>query len=129
MEEYLNHLARDGIILFHISNRYYDLRSVIKSTSAQLKLFGAMNIWLPETLPVPYAITPQCVVLARKPERLKPLLAQGWVAFGEDDGLDESTPWTDDYINILAPLRARLWPNSTKLDKPRRTATRQETAK
>jgi hypothetical protein len=129
MEDYLSHLTRNGIILFHISNRYYDLRAVIKSTSAQLKLFGAMNIPLPQTLPQPYVISSQCVVLARNPERLKPLLARGWMVFGEGDGLDESTPWTDDYINLLAPLGAKLWPNSAKVDKPMHAAGRPDTAR
>ena len=129
MEDYLSHLTRNGIILFHISNRYYDLRSVIKSTSAQLKLFGAMNIRLPQTLLQPYALSSQCVVLARNPERLKPLLARGWIAFGEGDGLDESTPWTDDYINLLAPLGAKLWPNSAKVDRSMNATARLDTAR
>jgi hypothetical protein len=124
IEDYLGHLAQNGIILFHISNRYYDLRAVIKSTSAQLKLFGVLNNPLAQSLPPPYVISSQCVVLARNPERLKPLLALGWTAFGDGDGLDESTPWTDDYINILAPLRARIWHNSAKVDKTMQAATR-----
>jgi spermidine synthase len=129
MEDYLSHLTRNGIILFHISNRYYDLRSVIKSTSAQLKLLGAMNIRLPQTLLPPYAMSSQCVVLARNLERLKPLLARGWIAFGEGDGLEGAAPWTDDYINLLAPLWARLWPNSTNLDESMHTAARLDTAR
>ncbi len=129
LEDYLGHLAPNGIILFHISNRYYDLRSVIKSTSAQLQLFGAMNIPFPQTLPEPYVGPSQCVVLARNLERLKPLLAQGWTAFGKGDGLGESAPWTDDYINILAPLGAKLWPNPDKVNKTMQAATRLEGAK
>ncbi len=129
MQDYLNHLTPNGIILLHISNRYYDLRSVIKSTSAQLKLFGVMNILLPQTLSQSYAFSCQCVVLARNPERLKPLIARGWIAFGEGDGLGESTPWTDDYINILAPLWAKLWPNPAEAEKPMHTAARLDAAR
>jgi hypothetical protein len=129
IEDYLGHLAQNGIILFHISNRYYDLRSVIKSTSAQLKLFGAMNLPLPQSLPQPYVVPSQCVVLARNPERLKPLLARGWMAFGEGDGLDKPTPWTDDYINLLAPLGAKLWPNPAKVGKSMQAAARLDAAR
>jgi hypothetical protein len=129
IEGYLGHLAPNGIILFHISNRYYDLRAVIKSTSAQLKLFGAMNIPLAQSLPHTYAVPSQCVVLARNPERLKPLLALGWTAFGKGDGLGESAPWTDDYINLLAPLWARLWPNRAKVHKPMQAAARLDAAR
>jgi hypothetical protein len=108
MEVYLDHLARNGIILFHISNRYYDLRSVIKSTSAQIGLFGIMNIPFYQSIPSPYVISPQCVVLARNPERLTTLITQGWVPFGASDGLEESAPWTDDYIDIIAPLMSKF---------------------
>jgi hypothetical protein len=30
------------------------------------------------------------------------------VRFGKDDGLNDMAPWTDDYINILAPLRENM---------------------
>ena len=38
IEVYLSRFAEDGIILFHISNQYYDFRPVIKSTSEALRL-------------------------------------------------------------------------------------------
>jgi spermidine synthase len=117
MEVYLSRLAKDGIILFHISNRYYDLRPVIKSTSQQLKLSGVMNIQVSQTQLPPNGAPSVCVVLARNPENLKPLLARGWVALGEGDGLNECSPWTDDYINILAPLVMRFWPHNSKTSK------------
>ncbi len=109
MQGYLNRLAKNGIILFHISNRYYDLKPVMKSTSRQLKLYGAMNTQVSQAKLPPNGAASECVVLALDPVALKPFLARGWVPFGEGDGLDESAPWTDDYINILHPLWARLW--------------------
>ena len=45
------------------------------------------------------------MVLARNPDRLAALVRKGWIPFGPGDGLREVTPWTDDYINILLPLR------------------------
>jgi spermidine synthase len=129
MQDYLNHLTQNGIILFHISNRYYDLRSVIKSTAAPLKLAGVMNIRLPQSRSQTYAFSSQCVVLARHPERLKPLMARGWIAFGEADGLEKSSPWTDDYINILAPLWAKLWPQRAEAEEAMRTAARSDAAR
>lgn len=117
MEVYLSRLAKDGIILFHITNRYYDLRSVIKSTSRQLNLSGVMNIKVSQTQLPPNGAPSVCVALSRNPENLKPLLARGWVAFGEGDGLNECSPWTDDYINILAPLVMRFWPHNPKTSK------------
>jgi hypothetical protein len=116
MKVYLSRLAPDGVILFHISNRYYDLRPVMKAIAAQLNLAGVMNI-RDKTKVGPLEISPQCVVLARNPERLQPLIDRNWVALGKDDGLSEAAFWTDDYINILAPLWAKLRPQSAKNDR------------
>lgn len=113
MEVYLSRLAPDGIILLHISNRYYDLRPVLKSTAAQLNLAGAMNI--PDQTGLrAYEISPQCLVFARNPERLQPLFARNWVALGKNDGLPEAAFWTDDYINVLAPLWAKHRPQRAR---------------
>ncbi|MDD2903412.1 MAG: fused MFS/spermidine synthase [Syntrophales bacterium] len=109
MEVYLSRLSPDGVILFHISNRYYDLRAVLKATAARLNLAGVMNI--PDQRRIhAYEISPQCVVFARTPARLQPLVESNWVALGKNDGLKGSAGWTDDYINILAPLWANLRP-------------------
>lgn len=109
LEAYLSRIAPDGVILFHISNRYYDLRPVVKAIAGQLNLAGVMNI--PDQAKRGHQeVSPQCVVLARHPERLQPLLNRHWVALGKNDGLPEVAFWTDDYINILTPLWARLRP-------------------
>ncbi len=104
MEIYLSRLAQDGVILFHVSNRYYELRPVIKSTSAGLNLYGAINIPATRDKLRDYQNASWCVALARNPARLQPLVNRGWVRLGHDDGLNGSASWTDDYINILAPL-------------------------
>ncbi|HUH65344.1 MAG TPA: fused MFS/spermidine synthase [Syntrophales bacterium] len=104
MEIYLKRLAEDGVILFHVSNRYYELRPMIKATSARLNLYGAINVPATKGELKYYQNASWCVVLARNPARLQALIDRGWVRLGKDDGLNESAPWTDDYINILAPL-------------------------
>jgi hypothetical protein len=124
MEVYLGRLAPHGIILFHISNRYYELKPVIKSTSKRLNLSGARNPQISQAKVPPHGAASECVVLALDPQDLKPLLARGWVAFGDHDGLAETAFWTDDYINILSPLWAKLWTCSTKIDKSMSPAAR-----
>lgn len=104
IEVYLNGLAKEGIILFHISNDFYNLRSVIKSTSSALKLSGIMNPIVGREMLKKYQNTSNCVAVARNPMRLRPLIDRGWIMFSEKDGLPEVKPWTDDYINILTPL-------------------------
>lgn len=108
MEIYLSRLAENGVILFHISNRYYELRPVIKATSSYLKLAGAMNVPPTRDRLKTYENATWCVVLTRHPERLQPLLSRGWKLFGKDDGLNMTASWSDDYINILAPLIENL---------------------
>ncbi|MCX5854618.1 MAG: hypothetical protein NTZ24_08655, partial [Deltaproteobacteria bacterium] len=105
---YLSRLAENGVILFHISNRYYELRPVIKATARDLNLAGAMNV--PATIDKlkAHENATWCVVLTRHPERLEPLLSRGWKPLGKDDGLNETASWSDDYINILAPLVENL---------------------
>jgi hypothetical protein len=105
---YLDRLAENGVILFHVSNRYYELRPVIKSTSAGLNLHGAINVPATSDKLKYYQNATWCVVLARNSERLQPLVNKGWIRMGKDDGLSESAPWTDDYINILVPLIENL---------------------
>jgi hypothetical protein len=101
---YLDRLSENGIILFHISNRYYDLRPVLKSTAATLGLSGAMNDRAKGGKERVYYRSSQCVVLAVNPMRLRLLIDRGWRAFGKGDGLKDVAPWTDDYINVLASL-------------------------
>ena len=108
MEVYLNRLAENGVILFHISNDFYNLRPVIKSTSQALNLFGAMNPIVSREKLKKYENTSNCVAVARNPMRLRPLIDRGWTLFSEKDGLSKIRPWTDDYINILAPLIERM---------------------
>jgi len=101
---YLDQLSETGILLFHVSNRYYDLRPVLKSTITSLGVPGVMNVRTMQKQGDRYSIQGQCVAVSIDPERLQPLINRGWLPFGKGDGLRDMKPWTDDYINILAPL-------------------------
>jgi hypothetical protein len=104
IEVYRNHLSPRGLLVFHISNRYYDLQPVLKSISAELTLAGAMNGSRDGNLKV-YESKSLYVALTKYSERLEPLLDRGWKLFGEDDGLKCISPWTDDHIDILASMK------------------------
>jgi hypothetical protein len=102
---YLDRLDKNGVILFHVSNRYYELRPILKAIAEQMGLAGAVNVPTPKTALKAHQSATWCVALARNPARLTNLVERGWIPFGPDDGLrQEATPWTDDYINILSPL-------------------------
>ncbi len=107
MSVYLDRLSENGIILFHISNRYYDLRPVLKSTASTLGLFGAMNdLGKKSKVKSPY-FEGQWVALAVDSTRLRPLIDRGWTVLGKGDGLKDLAPWTDDYINVLWVCKIR----------------------
>ena len=118
IEIYLSRLSPKGIILFHVSNRNYEIRPVIKSIARDMKLSGARNIPIRKENLKPHQNATKCVVLTRDQERLDPLLKRGWVALEKADGFATMTPWTDDYVNVLHPLiekiRIRLAGNGDK---------------
>jgi hypothetical protein len=105
---YLDRLTANGIILLHLSNRYYDLRPMVKATANEVGLSGVMNKPVAQSNLKTYQIRSRCVALTKRPELLQPLISKGWVAFGKEDTLDDVAPWTDDYINILSPLSISL---------------------
>jgi hypothetical protein len=104
IEIYLSRLSPKGIILFHVSNRNYELRPVIKSIARDLKLLGARNIPIKKENLKPHQNATKCVVLTRDPDRLEPLFNRGWISLDKNDGFSVMSPWTDEYINLLHPL-------------------------
>jgi hypothetical protein len=101
---YMASLAEGGLLLFHVSNRYYDLRPLIKAIAREVNLHGAFNTALAKGQLRPEQIDTHCVALAVNRDSLQPLLDAGWVSLGEDE-FRTMEPWTDDYINILEPLQ------------------------
>jgi len=120
---YMASLEGNGLLLLHVSNRYYELRPLIKAAAQELKLQGAINIPVAKSQIRPDQIDTTCVVLTANRSSLQPLLETGWVLLGEDD-LDRMEPWTDDYINILEPLwkgiktKYKAWKLSTFVKDP-----------
>jgi len=102
---YLRRLAPDGVIVFHLSNRYYDLRGVVARLAADGGLAAATRRGKapPEVLDDPLASEAIAMVLARDRERLAPLLANGWKEAGAAAAAGAPL-WTDDYASILQPL-------------------------
>jgi hypothetical protein len=104
IEVYLSRLSSNGLIVFHITNRYYDLQPVLKSISTELKLSGAICASSKIDLKS-YQYPSLYVVLKKNSAGLEPLINRGWKQFSGEDGVKCIAPWTDNYINILAALR------------------------
>ena len=95
---YEKKLAPNGTVVFHISNRHYEIGSVLKSTSAEKwQAFGYMTRDLK-----PFQDFAIFCSLRRKGDNTSDLQAADWRSM---EGYPyESAPWSDDYINTLSPL-------------------------
>ena len=104
IEIYLSRLSQSGVILFNISNRYYDLGPVLKATASELKILAAMKDDTRKKLE-PYQYRSIYLAVTRSPGRLESLLKRDWKKLENGDGLKETKAWTDDHINIISSLK------------------------
>lgn len=98
---YADKLKQDGIIVFHVSNRYFDLRPVIASM-ANIHQFDyvfrdgkASNNDMTHT-------ASSYIVVAKTPDVLNDLKAMPLQWKRYDRNAELPTVWTDDYVNIFA---------------------------
>ncbi|MBP1715152.1 MAG: hypothetical protein H6Q42_3355 [Deltaproteobacteria bacterium] len=106
---YLRRLAENGIVLFHVSNRYYELQPVINSIAREMQLFAVQSNPISDQEDFLMAKNRvKCVAISRAPERLAPLLEKGWIADGKGGSSEKVSPWTDEYINIFSPLIEKI---------------------
>ncbi len=102
LQLYLDRLAEGGVLLLHVSNRYYDLRPVLRANAEVLGLSGVHVARIHDLAldqdPAQY------VALARDDAPLEPLrLRRGWRRLRDTPALAGARPWTDDHV---APLEA-----------------------
>jgi len=108
MALYLRKLAPDGVIAFHISNRYLDLAPVLAAITRELGLKARVSDEsdLDEgegRAAMRYPAT--WVAIARTEEQLGALWnADNWAVLEERAGIGA---WTDDFSNILSVLHFR----------------------
>ena len=105
VELYLSKLAPDGVLLFHISNRYMDLVAVVDRIATELKLAAFLGDD-PEVSESEHGADKQSstwVVMARDSGMLDSFARDAsWRALTGDRHGDL---WTDNYSNILKVLR------------------------
>jgi spermidine synthase len=102
---YLDKLAPDGVLVFHISNVFFDLEPVLSNLAAETGLVA--RTWLDTSVSAELAgrgkSVSQWVILARDSAALGPLAAdQRWRPLNADPSLPT---WTDDYSSILSVLK------------------------
>jgi len=100
-EIYLDHLNDDGILLFHISNRYYDISLPLGRLAETMGLEARIQNYGGNTAQDPGDVGSLVVVLARTQDALGDLKEDPrWVPLASDGG----RVWTDDFANVLEVL-------------------------
>jgi hypothetical protein len=101
---YRARLRPDGIILMHISNRFFDLGPVVGGLARDAGLVALHRLdEEPDDMEVTGKFGSHWAVLASAAEDLAPLAAEsGWKPL-VDDG--HARVWTDDYSSVLLLLR------------------------
>lgn len=101
----VSRLAPGGLLVLHISNRYYDLGPVLIAAARRLGLHGA-HIARDRGLARDHDAA-RCVALAPTPQRVRALVEQhGWTPL-EREPPSSVEPWTDDHANLFDALLAR----------------------
>ena len=92
----------DGLLVFHLSNRFYDLRAIVGRVGSEL---GWSGVWVQRRAPNndqhdPMNTPALVVTFARDPARLDGLRATGWQPLPAD----RADLWTDEWSTVLIPL-------------------------
>ena len=91
---YFQHLAKDGMLAVHISNRYLDLAPVVKSLADE---FAATSLFFPDERSEWMVVGKPAVVL--------PLVRQYSKRVRVLRSTAKTPVWSDDYSNIFRALR------------------------
>ncbi len=107
MSIYLRHLADDGVLAFHVSNKHFDLEPVL---AAHAETFGLSTAYANVLLDADEERVTGCtsstwVLLSRDPAAL----AVGELAALPTLPTDERVAWTDDATNIVSVMRGSRW--------------------
>lgn len=102
---YLSRLAPDGILAFHISNRYLDLAPVLATLAADADLTGLIqrDLGISRADSARGKRASEWVVLARNDTALRPL--SGDTRWQPLVAAPATPLWTDDYSSLLRVLR------------------------
>lgn len=103
--EYTNKLKNEGMIMLHISNRFFDLRQIMALNAEQAGLKTLIKVDARE--PTAYFYPSIWLAIGKDQKTLDILKDKGWneLNYKKESNL---RPWTDDYTNLLAMLEYKL---------------------
>jgi hypothetical protein len=103
IQMYLTKLKPDGLLMFHVSNRYMDVEALISALVTDAGLEGLVRH--DDELETELKARSHFVVAGRNPQALDTLERDSnWIKVTKPPSI---LPWTDDYSNMLAILRWR----------------------
>jgi spermidine synthase len=94
---YRDKITDEGALVFHVSNRYLELRYVLGAISHKLALHGAYRQF--EGDPEDFTYSSIWVVLTPNEALLKTLTDSQWRSF--PSAIPDNQLWTDDFSNLL----------------------------
>lgn len=102
VELYMNRLAEDGVLVFHISNRYYDIERPLARAAEALGLEIRMQEYGGNAQVDPGDSPSDVVIISRSADAFGDLGEDPrWTPLSSDGG----ALWTDDHANLLSILR------------------------
>ena len=110
LDIYLSRLKPDGVVAFHISNRFMELSGVIEALARARGLpvyYNSLDngVWKPDASRLD--LTPHLAVIGASPAALGGLARDP--AWHMADAERVSAAWTDDYSNTLDAIWRKLW--------------------
>lgn len=100
---YVSRLAPEGVLLFHISSRTFDLVPVLTRLAADQGLHGA-HLAAGED-PRPGHYLSHWLLMSRSPGPAKHVVEAGWAPLSVDAPGTPAEPWSDDHSNLFDALR------------------------
>jgi spermidine synthase len=110
---YRNHLTKDGVVLFHVSNRYLNLVPVLFSNAKALSAYASVKA--NSGSPKRELCASVWVALTWSADSLKSLTSKlKWDKKYSRQPVKYHRPWTDLYSNILSVFKMRRFLDSVK---------------
>jgi spermidine synthase len=105
LAEYLRKLKPQGLLILHLSNRYFNLTPVVAAAARDLGVYGAARLRVGSTLASTQLPIYGSLVVALSPTQssLEPLLDMGWRRLKP---LPDVVAWTDDWSDLLSTFAA-----------------------
>jgi hypothetical protein len=101
---YLSKLKLDGILIFHVSNRFFNLENELADIGKSYGITTIMKLSMGGTIgvgKVPY-FPNKYVIITRDQGHLAMFKNMGWL---NDLRKDDLMPWSDRYADVLRSLR------------------------